>query len=190
MVKKLRAISPSLEGRSSTPVGPRVSAEALRMAIDAASSDRPCQQSSPSTLVLSRSDRPARERVFTLGRISPAAAKRAAAAAATGSSDAQERDEEVVPARGGSSPPIPLIGCPTPWQLPTSRIVWRTVGWPPLPWPEEGVLLRPCPLLVCGWRVMLLPITCQAVEMALLHHRLLHRPTWSQLGSRHCPWRV
>jgi hypothetical protein len=87
VVKRLRAISSSLEGRSSTVASLRVSAEALRMALDAASSDSPVagrQQSSVSPLEHSRSDRPARGRVCTLGHISPAPARRGAAAAHDG----------------------------------------------------------------------------------------------------------
>jgi hypothetical protein len=45
-VKKLRAISPSLEGRSSSLASPQVSAEALRVALDVAAAEH------------SRSDRP------------------------------------------------------------------------------------------------------------------------------------
>jgi hypothetical protein len=63
VVKKLHEISPSLEGRSSSLASHRVSVEALRMALDAVAVEH------------SRSNRPARGRVSTIGRISPMASK-------------------------------------------------------------------------------------------------------------------
>jgi hypothetical protein len=74
-----------LEGTSPVAASPPVTAEALRIALDAASSDSPGaarQQADASALEHARSDRPARGRVCTLGRITPAAARRAAASAA------------------------------------------------------------------------------------------------------------
>jgi hypothetical protein len=57
IVKRLRATSPSLEGPSSATASPRVTAEALHLALDAASADSPGatrQQSSGSAFEHSR----------------------------------------------------------------------------------------------------------------------------------------
>jgi hypothetical protein len=104
-VKKLQAISPSLEGRSSSLPSPQVSAKALCVALDAAVTEQP------------RLDRLAQGRILTLGRISPATSRRDAASSVVSSSplpqaeadDAREQRHlggDMV-GRGGSSSPVP-----------------------------------------------------------------------------------
>nr|XP_051201493.1 uncharacterized protein LOC127314991 [Lolium perenne] len=113
-VKRLRAVSPSLEAPSSAAATTRVSAEDLRLALDAVSSGS--SLSTGPAVDHSRSDRPARGRVCTLARTTPAAARRAAATAAARAGVHAGEDDlphalgsgagEMVP-RGGSSSPLP-----------------------------------------------------------------------------------
>jgi hypothetical protein len=118
-VKRLRAVSPSLEAQRFAATTPRVSADDLCMALDAVSSG---SSMSPGFAAdHSRSDRPARGRVCTLARTTPAAARRAAAATAALVGAHAGVDVavgsgagEVVPRGGSSSPLPPRASSPSP----------------------------------------------------------------------------
>jgi hypothetical protein len=116
-VNRLLAVSPSLEASPSASATPRVSADDLRLALDAACSG--------STFSFGhRSDIPARGRVCTLARTTPAAARRATAAMAAregalhGEGLMQHAGRtaagEVLPLGGSSSPLTPRASSPAP----------------------------------------------------------------------------
>jgi hypothetical protein len=93
IVAKFRVTSPSLEATVQAGASPKVSMEDLRLALERASaasppSDRP------------RTDRPARGRVFTLGHVTPAAARRAS------STSSPALSPSPVSHRGDSTPPL------------------------------------------------------------------------------------
>jgi hypothetical protein len=121
VVKRMRAISPSLEGQSPVVASPRVTVEALRLDLDVASSDSTGaarQQSSVSALEHSRSDRPTRGWVCTLSRTTPAVADVAAVTVDAMLVTALGHGMEEAAVRGGSSSPLPpRATSPTPHQV-------------------------------------------------------------------------
>ncbi|KAM0908010.1 hypothetical protein ACQ4PT_015726 [Festuca glaucescens] len=83
MVAKLRVLSPGLERRS-PPTRPLVSAQELHMALSLATpQSSPLMQGTPSASGSLASDRPARGRVHTLGRLTHSASRRASASPPT-----------------------------------------------------------------------------------------------------------
>jgi hypothetical protein len=203
-VKRLRAISPSLEAPPSGVASPRVSADALRLALDAVSSVSPL----PSSLVGDRPrlDRPARGRVCTLARTTPAAARRAAAseAARVGALDGARASAPALGEgageagqRGGSSSPLP------PRTSPPSPSGWDLRRHLPPLRSLVGVLPRLCPLEL-QLRVTGAPWPGRPLPLLLLlrwrrcrlHRRWTRLPSrrrlcrpWVWLTSRRClPW--
>jgi hypothetical protein len=99
IVAKLRVTSPSLEAAVQSGASPRIFAEELRLAMEGASSASP-----PSDRP--RSDRPARGRLFTIGRVTLASARRASAASSPAISPSP------APRRGDATRPLSSRGLP------------------------------------------------------------------------------